>query len=91
VTAAPPSARDVAFVFQQYSLYPHLSVFDNLAFPLRSPARRLPEDEVKRRVRTIAELLRIDAKAGELAPRCRAARCSVSPSAAPWCVSRRST
>jgi multiple sugar transport system ATP-binding protein len=62
VTAAPPPARDVAFVFQQYSLYPHLSVFDNLAFPLRSPARRLPEDEVRRRVRAIAELLRIDAK-----------------------------
>ena len=33
----PRPARDVAFVFQQYSLYPHLSVFDNLAFPLRSP------------------------------------------------------
>src|SRR5258706_1090547 len=69
VTAAPPSARDVAFVFQQYSLYPHLSVFDNLAFPLRSPARRLPEDEVKRRVRTIAELLRIDAKLANSATR----------------------
>src|SRR5919205_1969599 len=36
-----PAARDVAFVFQQYSLYPHLSVFDNIAFPLRSPARRV--------------------------------------------------
>ena len=41
VTGAPPAARDVTFVFQQYSLYPHLSVFDNLAFPLRSPARRV--------------------------------------------------
>jgi len=69
VTAAPPPARDVAFVFQQYSLYPHLSVFDNLAFPLRSPARRLPEDEVKRRVRSIAELLRIDAKLANSATR----------------------
>ena len=43
VTAEPPAVRDVAFVFQQYSLYPHLTVYDNLAFPLRSPARRLPE------------------------------------------------
>src|SRR5271154_7405589 len=43
VTAASPAQRDVAFVFQQYSLYPHLTVFDNLAFPLRSPARRAPE------------------------------------------------
>ena len=33
----PPAARDVAFVFQQYSLYPHLTVYDNLAFPLRAP------------------------------------------------------
>ena len=41
VTAEPPAVRDVAFVFQQYSLYPHLTVFDNLAFPLRSPARRM--------------------------------------------------
>src|SRR5262249_54737624 len=35
VTALAPALRDVTFVFQQYSLYPHLSVFDNLAFPLR--------------------------------------------------------
>jgi multiple sugar transport system ATP-binding protein len=57
-----PSSRDVAFVFQQYSLYPHLSVFDNLAFPLRSPARRIPEAEVKQRVNLVAELLRIPHK-----------------------------
>ena len=57
-----PSSRDVAFVFQQYSLYPHLSVFDNLAFPLRSPARRIPEAEVKQRVNQVAELLRIPHK-----------------------------
>jgi len=62
VTAETPAARDVAFVFQQYSLYPHLSVFDNLAFPLRSPARRLPEPEVARQVREVARLLRIDDK-----------------------------
>ena len=53
------AARDVAFVFQQFSLYPHLSVFDNLAFPLRSPARRIPEDFIKIRVHQVAELLRI--------------------------------
>ena len=37
--ADPSAARDVAFVFQQYSLYPHMSVFENLAFPLRAPIR----------------------------------------------------
>src|SRR5262245_56151350 len=36
VTRLEPATRDVAFVFQQYSLYPHLSVYENLAFPLRS-------------------------------------------------------
>jgi multiple sugar transport system ATP-binding protein len=57
-----PAARDVTFVFQQYSLYPHLSVFDNLAFPLRSPARRVPEPEIKSRVEEVASLLRIGHK-----------------------------
>lgn len=59
MTFAPPAARDVAFVFQSYSLYPHLSVYDNLAFPLRSPARRTGEDAIRRRVGEIAATLRI--------------------------------
>ena len=62
VTTAPPAARDVAFVFQQFSLYPHLSAYDNLAFPLRSPARRMPEDEIRKRIDEIAAMLRISAK-----------------------------
>jgi multiple sugar transport system ATP-binding protein len=62
VTADPPAARDVTFVFQQYSLYPHLTVFENLAFPLRSPTRRTPEAEVQRKVRETAALLRIEGK-----------------------------
>ncbi|MDQ2999169.1 MAG: ABC transporter ATP-binding protein [Chloroflexota bacterium] len=55
---APPD-RDVAFVFQQYSLYPTMSVYDNLAFPLRSPMRRTPEPDVRARVEEVAEILRI--------------------------------
>jgi multiple sugar transport system ATP-binding protein len=62
VTRAPPAARDVAFVFQQYSLYPHMSVYDNLAFPLRAPAHRFSEDDIRKRVTTIAEKLRIEKK-----------------------------
>jgi multiple sugar transport system ATP-binding protein len=62
VSSFGPAARDVAFVFQQYSLYPHLSVYDNLAFPLRSPARRVPDREIKDRIGQIAELLRISHK-----------------------------
>ena len=62
VTRTAPALRDVTFVFQQYSLYPHLNVFDNLAFPLRSPMRRIAEDEVKRKVTEVARLLRIEDK-----------------------------
>jgi multiple sugar transport system ATP-binding protein len=61
-TMLSPAERDTAFVFQQYSLYPHLSVFDNLAFPLRSPARRLSEDAVRRRVEEVAKMVRIHHK-----------------------------
>jgi multiple sugar transport system ATP-binding protein len=62
VTATAPALRDVTFVFQQYSLYPHLSVFDNLAFPLRSPLRRIPEAQVREKVNEVARMLRIDDK-----------------------------
>ncbi len=54
-----PADRDVAFVFQQYSLYPNKTVDENLAFPLRSPLRRVPSAEIDRRVRDAAEKLRI--------------------------------
>ena len=59
VDGLTPADRDVAFVFQQYSLYPTMTVFDNLAFPLRSPLRKTPEDEIKQRVQSVAEVLRI--------------------------------
>jgi multiple sugar transport system ATP-binding protein len=62
VTAAAPAQRDCAFVFQQYSLYPHLTVFDNLAFPLRAPMRRIAETEVRRRVERVATTLHIESK-----------------------------
>lgn len=54
-----PADRDVAMVFQQYSLYPTMTVYDNLAFPLRSPLRRVPEPEIRRRISQAAETLRI--------------------------------
>jgi multiple sugar transport system ATP-binding protein len=54
-----PAARDVAMVFQQYSLYPNMTVYDNLAFPLRSPVHKLPEDEIKQRVEETCAILRI--------------------------------
>ncbi|MEW5873968.1 MAG: ABC transporter ATP-binding protein [Candidatus Zixiibacteriota bacterium] len=52
VNGRPPKERGCAMVFQSYALYPHWSVYDNLAFPLR--VRRLPREEIHRRVTTIA-------------------------------------
>ncbi|RPJ25290.1 MAG: ABC transporter ATP-binding protein [Planctomycetaceae bacterium] len=57
VTTLSPKQRDVAMVFQDGALYPHMSVYDNLAFALRM--RGLPAPEVERRVRTAAEMLDI--------------------------------
>jgi multiple sugar transport system ATP-binding protein len=54
-----PADRDVAFVFQQYSLYPNMTVADNLAFPLKSPIRQIPKTEIDRRIADAAEKLRI--------------------------------
>jgi multiple sugar transport system ATP-binding protein len=62
VTALAPALRDVTFVFQQYSLYPHLTVFENLAFPLRSPMRPTPKAEIERKVHEVACMLRIEDK-----------------------------
>ncbi len=59
VSGDTPAQRDVAMVFQQYSLYPHLSVRDNLAFPLRSPIIAMPEDQIAAEVQKVAEVLRI--------------------------------
>jgi multiple sugar transport system ATP-binding protein len=52
-----PKDRDIAMVFQNYALYPHMSVFDNMAFGLK--LRKTPKDEIKRRVNDAAEALEI--------------------------------
>ncbi|MBW4706857.1 ABC transporter ATP-binding protein [Roseobacter sp. YSTF-M11] len=57
-----PAQRDVAMVFQQYSLYPHLSVRENLAFPLKSPILNTPEEEIIRKVEEVASVLQITHK-----------------------------
>ncbi|MBR2575368.1 MAG: sn-glycerol-3-phosphate ABC transporter ATP-binding protein UgpC [Loktanella sp.] len=52
-----PAERDIAMVFQNYALYPHMTVFNNLAYGLRN--RKLPKDEIDRRVREAADMLEI--------------------------------
>lgn len=62
VLAETPAQRNVAMVFQQYSLYPHLTVRENLAFPLKSPILNTAPQQIERRVAEVAEVLRISHK-----------------------------
>jgi putative spermidine/putrescine transport system ATP-binding protein len=63
-TYLPPHLRDIGMVFQNYALFPHLSVFENIAFPLRM--RRVPEPEIAAEVKRILELVRLPEIAGRL-------------------------
>ncbi len=58
VTYLPPKDRNISMVFQSYAIFPHMRVFDNIAFGLKM--RRVPKDEIKRRVQAAAELLHIE-------------------------------
>jgi multiple sugar transport system ATP-binding protein len=55
VNDLPPKQRDIAMVFQSYALYPHMSVYDNLAFSIK--LRKMPKNEIDRRVKTAADIL----------------------------------
>jgi len=57
-----PAQRDVAMVFQQYSLYPHLTVRQNLEFPLKSPILQTPQADIRKKVGEVAEILQISHK-----------------------------
>ena len=58
VNQIEPAERDIAMVFQNYALYPHMSVYDNMAYGLRN--RRTPKDEIDKRVREAARILAIE-------------------------------
>ena len=58
VTHLPPAERDIAMVFQSYALYPHMTVFENMAFGLR--IKHLPEAEIRRRVEAVAASLGLE-------------------------------
>ena len=57
VNDVPPKDRDIAMVFQSYALYPHMSVFDNMAFGLK--LRKVPRDQIQRRVEEAAQFLEL--------------------------------
>lgn len=52
-----PKDRNVAMVFQKFALYPHLSVYDNLAFPLE--VRKIPKEEIRKKIQNVGEILKI--------------------------------
>lgn len=58
VNDTPPKDRDIAMVFQNYALYPHMSVYDNIAFGLK--LRKFPKSEIDRRVNDAAKILGLD-------------------------------
>ena len=58
VNDVPPKDRDIAMVFQNYALYPHMSVYDNMAFGLK--IRKFPKDEIEARVKEAAQILDIE-------------------------------
>lgn len=58
VNQSPPSERNIAMVFENWALYPNLTVYENIAFPLR--VRKMPEKEVDQRVKTAAEFLGLE-------------------------------
>ena len=87
MNTVPPHKRDVAMVFQSYALYPHKTVYDNIAFGLRM--RKHPKGEIDRRVRDAAQPPGDRAAAAAPArASSRAGSASASRSAAPWCASR---
>ena len=58
VSNVPPEHRGVGMVFQEYALYPHLTVFQNIIFPLQN--QRMPKDEMRRRAEAVARLVEIE-------------------------------
>ena len=58
VNETPPKDRDIAMVFQNYALYPHMTVFDNMAFGLK--LRKMPKEQIKQRVTEAARILDIE-------------------------------
>jgi multiple sugar transport system ATP-binding protein len=58
VNDVPPRDRDIAMVFQNYALYPHMSVYDNIGFALK--LKKVPKDEIDRRVHEAAKILELE-------------------------------
>ena len=60
VNNVEPARRNISMVFENYALYPHLSIFDNIASPMRSPIYKKDEETIKKEVLRVASMLKID-------------------------------
>ena len=87
VNDLPPKERDIAMVFQNYALYPHMTVADNMAFSLK--LRGAPKAEIDARVKRAADILGLTVLSTAIRASFPAASASASPWAAPSCAIRR--
>ena len=89
INDVPPKDRDIAMVFQNYALYPHMTVYKNMAFGLE--LRKMPKDEIDKRVREAAKILEISTCLTVSRRLCPVVSVSVLPWAVQWSVTRRSS
>ena len=85
----PPHKRDIGMVFQNYALFPHMNVAENVAFPLK--LRKVARAEIETRVRRALAQVQLEASSTGASISCRAASASGWRWPAPWCSSRRSS
>lgn len=88
VNNLPPQQRNIAMVFQNYALYPHMSVRDNMSFPLRM--QKMSVQDITRQVETVAEQLDITPLLDKKPKQLSGGQRQRWPWAGPWCGSRRS-
>ena len=82
MVGVPPFRRDVNMVFQQYALFPHMDVFENVAFGLRR--KKVDKDEIKRRVAEALALVELEGREKRKPRQLSAASSSGSPWPGPW-------
>lgn len=87
VNELPPVKRGIAMVFQSYALYPHMTVFENIAFPLR--VEKMEESKIKEKVEGVAKILQLDQRLQQRPACCPVASASAWRSVAPSFASRR--
>jgi ABC-type Fe3+/spermidine/putrescine transport system ATPase subunit len=86
INNVPPHKRDIGMVFQNYALFPHMTVAENLAFPLT--VRGMSKTDVSERVKRVLNMVQLDAFAKRYPASCPVASSSVWPWPAPWCSNR---